>query len=264
MGIKSIVTLLFVTTLVLLVGCGGSSSSDQILTLETVCGTSRSPELTMKIVGGRECSSTNGTVVKLLLFDEEDNQTICTGVRLNSTTVLTAAHCLNEFVFSVLVELASGERVVPSKIAIHPEATDQGAQFINDIALLTIKPPDGERAPPSVPIAERISKGDSLTILGYGVTDGVNQVGSGVLRVGKMRADEVTSDLIFSDYTPPTLSNTCFGDSGGPAFVEDEDGGLVLAGITSTGVNVRCLVGDRSAFTNLTNQALRVFVEAGM
>jgi secreted trypsin-like serine protease len=89
-------------------------------------------------------------------------------------------------------------------------------------------------------------------------------VGSGVLRVGKMRADEVTSDLIFSDYTPPTLSNTCFGDSGGPAFIEDEDGSLVLAGITSTGVNVRCLLGDRSAFANLTNQALRAFIEEGM
>ena len=264
MASKLITTLLFAISLVLLVGCGGSGSSDQALTLEAVCGREPSRDLTMKIVGGRECGSTNGTAVKLLLFDEEDNQTICTGVRLNSTTVLTAAHCLNEFVFSVLVELASGERVAPTKIVIHPDATDQGALFINDLALLTIRPPDGEIAPPSVPIAERVSKGDNLTILGYGVTDGVNQVGSGVLRVGKMRADEVTSDLIFSDYTPPTLSNTCFGDSGGPAFIEDEDGSLVLAGITSTGVNVRCLLGDRSAFANLTNQALRAFIEEGM
>ena len=78
MASKLITTLLFAISLALLVGCGGSSSSDQTLTLETVCGREPSRDLTMKIVGGRECGSTNGTVVKLLLFDEEDNQTICT------------------------------------------------------------------------------------------------------------------------------------------------------------------------------------------
>jgi hypothetical protein len=115
-----------------------------------------------------------------------------------------------------------------------------------------------------VPIAEDIVAGDTLTILGYGVTDGANPVGSGVLRIGEMPVNDVTTDSIFSNYTPPTLSNTCFGDSGGPAFVENEKGGLSLAGIVSTGTNVMCAVGDRSAFTNLTNQALREFIEAGI
>jgi hypothetical protein len=216
-----------------------------------------------KIVGGRACRSSNGSVVKILLFDEEDNQTVCSGVRLNSTTILTAAHCLNEFVFSVLVEVSSGERIAPSRIELHPEATDLGSIFINDLALLTISPPEGEIAPPVVPIAERIATGDRLTILGYGVTDGLNPVISGGLHIGEMLVAEVTTNSIFSDYTPPTLSNTCFGDSGGPAFIVDQNGGLALAGITSTGADVSCLVGDRSAFTNLTNRELRRFVEAG-
>jgi len=262
-AIKSTFTLLIAFALVQLAGCGDAGPSVQRLTLETVCGFERSSEVTMKIVGGRECGSPNGTVVKLLLFDEEDNQTICTGVRLNSTTILTAAHCLNEFVFSVLVELASGERLVPTKISIHPDASDQGSVFINDVALLTIRPPDGEIAPPIVPLVDRITTGDNLAILGYGVTEGTSQVGAGVLRIGEMRVDEVTTDLIFSDYTPPSLSNTCFGDSGGPAFIEDGSGGLALAGIVSTGTNVRCALGDRSAFTNLTKQDLRSFVEEG-
>jgi len=255
---------LLAACLFLLGGCGGSTSSDTLLTLDTLCGSESLPEKTTKIVGGRQCMSPNGTLVRILLFDEEDNQTICSGVRLNGSTILTAAHCFNEFVFSVLVELSSGERIAPTKIIPHPKAADLGSMFINDVALITISPPDGDAALPQIRIAQRVDPGSDLTILGYGVTDGVNQIGSGLLRVGKMRADEVTSDLIFSDYTPPTLSNTCFGDSGGPAFIEDEDGGLVLAGITSTGTNVRCLVGDRSAFANLTNQALRAFVEEGM
>jgi len=261
---KSIVTPLVALSLSFFVACGGSTSSDTLLTLDTLCGKESLPEQTTKIVGGRQCASPNGTVVKILLFDEEDNQTICSGVRLNGSTILTAAHCFNEFVFSVLVELSSGERIAPTKIIPHPKATDLGSMFINDVALITISPPDGDAALPQIRIAQRVDPGSDLTILGYGVTDGVNQVGSGLLRVGKMRSDAVTTDLIFSDYRPPITSNTCFGDSGGPAFIEDEDGGLVLAGITSTGVNVRCLIGDRSAFTNLTNQALRAFIQAGM
>jgi secreted trypsin-like serine protease len=243
-------------------GCGGSNSSDQTLTLEAVCNNEPSRKQTTKIINGNECQSTNGTVVKLLLLDEEDNQTICSGVRLNSTTILTAAHCLNELVFSVLVELASGERIIPTKIKLHPKFTIQGSLFINDAALLTILPPEGETPPPTVAIAKRIAEGDSLSILGFGVTDGVSQQGSGVLRVGEMQVAEVTTDLIFSDYLSPTQSNTCFGDSGGPAFFEDDSGGLVLAGITSTGTNVRCQVGDRSAFTNITNQVVRDFIGA--
>jgi secreted trypsin-like serine protease len=229
-----------------------------------VCGSELVVEQTEKIVGGRECRTPNGTVVKLLLFDEEDNQTICSGVRLNSSTVLTAAHCLNEFVFSVSVELSSGERITPTKITLHPEAADLGSLFINDLALLTISPPDGETPPPVVPIARRITAGDELTILGYGATDGANSAGSGVLRIGVMRANDITTDSIFSDYTPPAVSNTCFGDSGGPAFIEDGSGGLSLVGITSTGTNVMCAAGDRSAFTNLTNQELRAFIEEQM
>jgi hypothetical protein len=261
---KSAATLLLIASLLSFFGCGDGGSSNQRLTADIVCGEDRVQGQALKIVGGRECRAPNGTVVKLLLFDEEDNQTICSGVRLNNTTILTAAHCLNEFVFSVVVELASGQRVTPSKITIHPEATDLGSLFINDVALLTISPPEGEVAPAPVSIAERIATGDTLTILGFGAVNGATPTGSGVLRLGEMRVSEVTKDSIFSDYTTPTLSNTCFGDSGGPAFVDDGGGGLALAGITSTGVNIMCAIGDRSAFTNLTNQALRTFIEEGM
>lgn len=250
--------------LVPLLGCGDQNLSDQALTPETVCGNASAHDQTAKIVGGRECGSPNGTVVKLILLDEEDNQTICSGVRLNGTTVLTAAHCLNEFVFSVSVELASGARIMPEKISLHPEAADLGSLFINDVALLTISPPEGEIPPPRVPIAERVKSGDTLTILGYGATQVENPTGSGVLRIGEMQVNEVTTDSIFSNYTSATTSNTCFGDSGGPAFIEDGNGGLALAGIVSTGTNLLCAVGDLSAFTNLTNRALRAFIEAGM
>jgi hypothetical protein len=258
---KSPTSLLLMASFVTIIGCGDSNSSDQPLTLETVCGKTRLKDQSAKIVGGRECEASNGTVVKLLLADEEDNQTICSGVRLNRTTVLTAAHCLNEFVFSVSVELASGERIAPTEIVLHPEAANLGSLFINDVALLTISPPEGEVAPPPVPIAERVTKGDTLAILGYGATSGADSTDSGVLRIGEMQVDQVTENSIFSDYTPPTLSNTCFGDSGGPAFIEDGNGGIALAGITSTGTNETCAVGDRSAFANLTNPALRAFVE---
>lgn len=248
----------------LVLGCGDTNPHNNALTLKAVCGVDSSQEQTAKIVGGKDCGSSNGSVVKILLFDEEENQTVCTGVRLNSSSVLTAAHCLNEFVFSVLVELGSGERIAPTAIVLHPEAADLGSLFVNDLAILTISPPKEELAPPRIPIAKRIAIGDSLTILGYGVNSAASPGSAGVLRVGEMRVDQVTEDSIFSDYKSLSGSNTCFGDSGGPAFIEDESGALALVGITSTGINVRCALGDRSAFTNLTNQALREFVESEM
>lgn len=256
--------MILATFFILTLGCGDSSSSDQTLTLDTLCGKAQVSHQAVKIVGGRECGAPNGTVVKLLLFDEEDNQTICSGVRLNSTAILTAAHCLNEFVFSVSVELPSGERITPTQIALHPEATTTGSLFVNDVAILTISPPQGEIPPPTVPIAEYIARGATLTILGYGAINGATPIGSGILRIGEMQVNEITTDSIFSDYTPATPSNTCFGDSGGPAFVEDGNGGIVLAGVTSAGTNIACAVGDRSSFTNLTNPSLRAFIEEMM
>ena len=101
-----------------------------------------------------------------------------------------------------------------------------------------------------------------MTVLGFGVTDGERQQGSGVLRAGEMQINEVTTDLFFSEYTSTTQSNTCFGDSGGPAFIKDSAGGLILAGITSTGINIKCQTVDRSAFTNLTNPVVRAFLES--
>lgn len=261
---SSKLTLSLVTSFILFLGCGTSDSADQVLTSSTVCGAERVLAQSTKIVGGTTCGSPNGTVVKIVLLDEEDNQTICSGVRMNATTVVTAAHCLDEFVFSVVIELPSGERITPTTIALHPEAANLGSLFINDVAVLKISPPKGDTPPPMVPIADRVATGDMLTILGYGVTNGTSQVGAGVLRIGEMQVDEVTTDSIFSDYVPPTRSNTCFGDSGGPAFTEDENGGLALAGITSTGTNVTCALGDRSAFTNLTNEKLRAFIEGRM
>jgi hypothetical protein len=257
-------TLLLAASFILFLGCGTSATSDQILTPDTVCGEERFLAQSTKIVGGRKCGSPNGTVVKILLLDEEDNQTTCSGVRMNATTVLTAAHCFDEFVFSVFIELPSGERITPTTIALHPEAANLGSLFINDVAVLKISPPKGDTPPPMVPIADRVTTGDMLTILGYGVTNGTSQVGAGVLRIGEMQVNEVTTDSIFSTYAPPTQSNTCFGDSGGPAFTEDENGGLALVGITSTGTNVTCALGDRSAFTNLTDKALRAFIEERM
>lgn len=39
---------------------------------------------------------------------------------------------------------------------------------------------------------------------------------------------------------------TCYGDSGGPHFVEDEENGLMIVSITSTG-DVPCKASDKTA-----------------
>jgi secreted trypsin-like serine protease len=77
--------------------------------------------------------------------------------------------------------------------------------------------------------------GMSLIFVGFGYNViGGDQVGLGIKREGDWQIDKVENKRF--DFSVPG-QNTCFGDSGGPAFVETQTTPttLVLAGITSTG-----------------------------
>jgi hypothetical protein len=77
----------------------------------------------------------------------------------------------------------------------------------------------------------------SVTLVGYGVTDGVASTGSGVLRetkttlIGKRSSSEFVTD--------GKQSSVCFGDSGGPAFIED-GGHFLQIGVASSVMNQAC------------------------
>jgi len=164
----------------------------------------------------------------------------CTGTVVAKRVVVTAAHCLAG-VSASRIRFALGPNgfqpqavVGVTRAVIHPQYN--ASTIKNDIGVLILS-----SDAPVTPIAINTSmsaswEGRSLTFVGYGVANGVSQTGGGVKRVVNIAVSQIGStQFAYED----SRRNTCFGDSGGPAFAQDASGNLLLAGVTSYG-DQRC------------------------
>lgn len=160
----------------------------------------------------------------------------CTGTVVDKRVVVTAAHCL-QGVRASNIRFALGPNAAApqaqlgvSRVVAHPQYDER--RLTNDIGVLILS-----QDAPVTPIAINDSMssswvGRSLTFVGYGTTSGFGNAGSGVKRVVDIAVSEVGStQFAYAD----RQKNTCFGDSGGPAFAKDAAGNLTLAGVTSYG-----------------------------
>ena len=98
-----------------------------------------------------------------------------------------------------------------------------------------------------------------MAIFGFGFTEN-GVVGLGTLRSGEMRVEETDTNHILAIFDG-SGSNTCSGDSGGPALAQNGSGAWGIIGITSTGTVEGCGVGDESIFTNLSDPAMLAFID---
>lgn len=159
----------------------------------------------------------------------------CTGTVVAKRAVVTAAHCLRgQDASSIRFALGSNGNspqvaLRVSRVVVHP-AFDP-ANVKNDIGVVILSQ-DAPVTP--IPINDSMSSdwvGRSLVFVGFGATNG-NGYGGGTKRVVSIPVSAIGStQFAYEDST----RNTCFGDSGGPAFASDSDGGLFLAGVTSFG-----------------------------
>jgi V8-like Glu-specific endopeptidase len=213
-----------------------------------------------KIINGQTCFPFSTTVGRLDLFDDEDNRVRCTAILISPTRILTAAHCFEEYIARATVTVGDQSREVIG-VEFHPDIRMNGMLTENDVALATL---DGAVPPP--PRSPRIGPapevGSTLYIFGYGrTTPGEERtITESDLLAGTMTSSVVSSMFIEANYIGID-SNTCRGDSGGPAYVFDpESGDLVLAGILTSGTLPSCDVGDTSVFSNLTAPSIREFL----
>jgi secreted trypsin-like serine protease len=241
----------------LFTGCGGSSgdgggelstNSCSILGLNT------------RIINGAECSASNSPVVKLEILAADGSVALCSGTMLTSNDVLTAAHCFFEPVEQVAVEVA-GQRVFADQVTVHSgvSASEEVLAVFNDVAIVRLSQPVASATLPIV-LSRNVAVDDVFSIFGYGLDENGN---AGLLRSGEMRASTVSDNHIIAGFTG-NGSNSCNGDSGGPAIFtfNDEAGNQVdgVVGIVSSGNNVTCMADDTSLFTNTQSDSVAGFI----
>ncbi len=188
-------------------------------------------------VGTAEQAITNGqddnqdpAVVALL----SHGQVFCTGVLITSHVVLTAAHCVDptppdQVYFGAKPSDKSGTLVAVTDSKEFPDF-DQDT-LANDVALVALAD-----AAPAAPLPVRTGELDAsfvgmpIRIVGFGA-QAANDAGNIRKRSGATKIESYDADTFKFE---PGPSQTCSGDSGGPALAT-LGGKEAIVGVTSSG-----------------------------
>ena len=193
------------------------------------------------IVGGTKVTGLPAVGVIL-----QDGQTSCTGTLIAPRTVLTAGHCVDpRFTDPSRMSFGIGSSIAGLQYEIqvsdaqpHPDYFYDGHSIQGDIGLLYLAK-DAPVAPMAFNRATMSASwvGKTLLFVGFGLSDGFNQTGDGIKRAVQIPVTGVFADRFRFQAQG---KSTCMGDSGGPAFALDEDGNLVVVGVTSSSLSPTC------------------------
>ena len=199
----------------------------------------------VNLYGGRQGTEADTKYVVRVDAKKGGRGIICTGVILDSQTILTAAHCLAGIdVGSAKVWLGvSGRTEAPrvEKSVIHRSYTTENFAF--DIGIIGLSQPL-ESFYTGVPIVAANSTppiGKLLTAAGYGLT--LSQ-GGGSLRVGEIKLIDTVPEINYLESEFTNGTGICRGDSGGPLTYNGE-----LVGMSLEVESEACL--DRAYFLDL-------------
>jgi V8-like Glu-specific endopeptidase len=193
----------------------------------------------------------SGHSVVALIFEKADGQALCTGTILSEDTILTAAHCVDgrprriSVIFGPTVKKAERQNTRSVDTYVQhsrwQRPTEKGR---GDLALVHFQGglPQGFKPVTLAQANVALKPGTPVKMIGYGVTNGRTETGSGTLRVAQSTVlSQYSSTEIVTD---GKKSSVCFGDSGGPAFVSDKKTKtkfrLVQWGVASSVLNHSC------------------------
>lgn len=213
-----------------------------IVLIGTSCKSRCDSSSAVKIVGGDVVVSPNDAIYRSTL--RFINNGLCTATLIGNNQAVTAAHCfLKGFASNASLGYGvSGEKSLGKVIAYKIHEGFQSKPLINDIAILVFSRAVLPTSLSPVDITPKALPQNlgPLAIAGYGAVNEAEQ-GGGILR-------KTSTNIEFEDQGGRRIiqesgkgQGTCYGDSGGPIFVQGGDG-LSLLGATSTGVD--CDLGD--------------------
>jgi secreted trypsin-like serine protease len=215
-----------------------------------------------QIIGGIDATGQEDFTKSIVSLYDTNSGALCTASLLSDSILVTAAHCVDgsnkddlRIIYGVDLESTN---IAVSKVddyVISPSWAAHQNDELNtgDIALVHFSTGLAPGYAPATVLgdATALHDGQTITLAGYGLSDGVKQTGSGRLRyvdVSISKANYSASEVLL-DQTKG--KGACHGDSGGPAYV-NVGGKQTLWGITSRGVNDPkndCSVS--SAYTNI-------------
>jgi hypothetical protein len=242
------------------------------------------------IVNGKQTKITS-VPWQVFVYNEKLDR-MCGGSILNSTTVLTAAHCVTTGTtvraaseFTVLAGLddlrawrsgdpepSGSQSVKVAKVRSHPHYVP-APSFADDVAVLTLAEAlklssTRAKAIALAPVGGSPAPGTSMLVSGYG-SQAAGQLGNGYLYSTTVA---MMSDLdCLSAYSPNQTAgafcaqgaNTgaCTGDSGGPLVAGGVLVGVVSAGIIDPATKSPCTISKPTLYADVTAPEVRAFID---
>jgi secreted trypsin-like serine protease len=204
------------------------------------------------IIGGQTAAPADFPTVVAL--ENTPGNWFCTGTLIDKDWILTAAHCVEgETAAGMKIRFddadindTTGGRVI-AVAEIHSNTAFNFEDWDNDIALIKLATSVTDRTVTPIHRAA-VAPGTAIIEVGYGDADN-NGGGAGLLR--KLATANIDcaiandpavsgANLLCFDATDGTSS--CYGDSGGPAFIT-VNGSYEVAGVTSGGTADQCTAG---------------------
>ncbi|WP_190812639.1 S1 family peptidase [Saccharopolyspora pogona] len=209
------------------------------------------------IIGGTQSTQTYSFMASM---QSTDGQHHCGASLVDKQWLVTAAHCVEgqqpskvQYRIGSTDRTSGGELVKPDKFVAHPKSTQKQAgndvATGYDIAMVHLSQP--VKAQPIKISATPPQPGTAVQLLGWGQTCGMPKCGEPPVTLKELATKTIAASNCTSSQDPFDATrelcidnqkgkvNACYGDSGGPAVVQEDDG-LALVGATSRGQAENC------------------------